>query len=131
MPTYVRDDPAEFREIDGWSDGRGWLAHPEEDTRRASHAIRGEDGRVSLFDPLDAPGVDDLVAELGEVAGVATFSNYHARDAGRFARRHDVPVYLPKWTTRVTSRIDAPVERYGATLGDSGFSVRGYEPIPP
>lgn len=131
MPTYVRDDPGDLHEIDRWSDGCGWMPHPEEDVQRASHAIRGEDGRVWLFDPLDASGVDELVAELGEVAGVAVCSNYHARDAGAVARRHGVPVYLPEWMTRVAARIDAPVERYGATLGDSGFRVRGYEPIPP
>lgn len=130
VATYVRDDPTEFREIDRWSDGRGWMLHPEEAVRRASHAIRGDDGRVWLFDPLDAPGVDDLVAELGEVAGVAVCSNYHARDAGRIARRHDVPVYLPESMTRVAARIDVPVERYGATLGDSGFRVRVRTPIP-
>lgn len=138
MPTYVRDDPGDLEEIDRWRDGRGWLAHPEETTRRASHAVRGEDGRVWLFDPLDAPGVDDLVAELGEVAGVAVLSNYHARDAGRIAERHGVAVHLPQSMPRVAERIDAPVERYTATLGDSdesdsgdsGFRVRVRTPIP-
>lgn len=138
MPTYVRDDPDDLQEIDRWRDGRGWMAHPEETTRRASHAIRDENDRVWLFDPLDAPDVDDLVAELGEVAGVAVFSNYHARDAGRIAERHGVAVHLPKSMTRVASRIDAPIERYGAVLGntnstelgDSGFQVRVRTPLP-
>ena len=48
--------------IGRWDGGVGWIAHPEERGRRASHAIRGEDGDVGVFDPLDAPGVDDLLA---------------------------------------------------------------------
>lgn len=131
MATYRRDDPSDLRKIDRWEGGASWMVHPEEATRRASHAIRGEDG-VWLFDPLDAPGVDDLVADLGSVAGVAVLSNYHARDAGRIAERHDVPVYLPEWTNRVADRLDADprVERFGATLGESGFRVRGRTPLP-
>jgi len=128
-PASEDDD---LREIDRWTDGVGWLAHPEEDAERASHAIRGDDGGVWLFDPVDAPGVDDLVAEFGDVAGVAVLSNYHARDAGRIAARHDVPVYLPEWTNRVADRLaaDVRVERFAADLGDSGFRIRGRTPVP-
>ncbi|MFC4447527.1 hypothetical protein [Halorussus aquaticus] len=130
MTTFVRDDPAGVRVIDRWSDGLGWIAHPDEDGRRASHAVRGEDGGVWLFDPLDAPGIDDIVAELGDVAGIAVLSNYHARDAGVLAARHDVPVWLPESMTRVEDRIAAPTVRYGARLGDSGFRVRTRAPLP-
>ncbi|WP_135853738.1 hypothetical protein [Halorussus salinus] len=130
MPTYLRDDATDLRVIDRWDDGVGWLAAPAEETRRASHAVRGDEGGVWLFDPIDAPGVDDLVAELGEVAGVAVLSNYHARDAGAIARRHDVPVSLPASMTRVEERVDAPVERFSGTLGDSGFRVRTRTPLP-
>jgi hypothetical protein len=130
MPVYANDEASGHREIDHWDGGVGWFVHSPEAARRSSHAIRGADGGAWLFDPLDAPGVDDLVAELGEVAGVAVLSNYHARDAGRIARRHDVPVHLPASMTRVADRIDAPVERYGATLGDSGFRVRVGSPLP-
>ena len=130
MPTYDRSDPDGYRELDRWDDGVGWMAHPSEAVQRTSHAIRGEDGGVWLFDPLDAPGVDELVADFGEVAGVAVFSNYHARDAGRIAERHGVSVHLPAWLNRVGERVDAPVERYAAKLGDSGFRVRGRGPLP-
>ncbi|ODR81918.1 hypothetical protein BG842_26330 [Haladaptatus sp. W1] len=130
MPMYNRDDADGIRVVDRWDDGIGWLAHPEEDGRRASHAIRGPDGDVWLFDPLDAPGVDELVAELGEVAGVAVFSNWHARNAGSFARRHDVPVHLPRWMDRIAERVDAPVQRYGHEVGTSGFHVRRCSPLP-
>ncbi|UPW01253.1 hypothetical protein M0R88_03890 [Halorussus gelatinilyticus] len=130
MPTYVRDDATDLRVIDRWDDGVGWLVAPEEDAQRASHAVLGDDGGIWLFDPLDAPGVDDLVADLGEVAGVAVLSNYHARDAGAIARRHDVAVHLPASMTRVEERVDAPIERFSGTLADSGFRVRTRAPLP-
>lgn len=129
---YSRDDPSGYQTIDQWGGGIGWLAHPDEEGYRASHAIVGDDGDVWVIDPIDASGVDDLLTELGtgEVAGVAVLSNYHARDAGVIADRHDVPVYLPKWMDRVEERIDAPVERYTGTLGESGFRVRECKPFP-
>lgn len=119
--------------IDEWADGFGWLAHPEEPARRASHAVRGDDG-VWVFDPLDAPGVDERLADLGEVAGVAVLSNYHARDAGAVADPHDVAVHLPAWMDRVAERVDTPTERYDAPsgewvdLGDSEIRVRTLDP---
>lgn len=129
MPAYVRNEPADFSTVDDWKDGIGWIAHPNEDTLRTSHAVRGDDG-VWILDPLDAPGVAELVAELGDVVGVAVLSNYHSRDASAFANRFDVPVYLPEWMSRVESRIDARVERYAEELGDSGFEVEGCRPLP-
>jgi hypothetical protein len=129
---FNRSDSTDYRIIDQWDGGIGWLAHPDEEGDRASHAIVGDDGNVWVIDPIDAPGVDDLLAEVGtgEVAGVAVLSNYHARDAGVIADRHDVPVYLPEWMERVEERIDAPVERYAGTLGESGFQVRECKPFP-
>ena len=128
MPAYERTDSTGHQVIDRWRDGVGWLAHPDEDGRRASHAIAGDDG-VWLFDPLDAPGVDELIAELGDVAGVAVLSSYHARDASAFAARHDVAMHVPRWMDRVADRVDAPVERYDASIGRSGFRVRRFEPL--
>ena len=125
--TMYADDPREIDVVE-WSDGVSWLA-TDETGRRASHAIVGEGG-VWLLDPIDAPGVDDLVADLGTVVGVAVLSNYHARDAGAFAERHDVSVSVPSWTSRVTERVDTPVARCDGELGDSGFSVRRASPIP-
>jgi hypothetical protein len=131
MTMYNRDGSTDYQIIDRWNGGIGWFAHPDEDAYRASHAIVGDDGNVWVIDPIDAPGVDDLLTELGtgEVAGVAVLSNYHARDAGIIAERHDVPVYLPQWMDRVEERIDAPVERYTGTLGESGFQVRACSPL--
>ena len=129
MPIYARDKPTACRPIDQWEGGVGWLMHPYEVGRRASHAIRGDDG-VWLVDPLDAPGVDGLLAEVGEIAGVAVLSDYHARNASAIAVRHGVSVHVPRWLDRPAARIDAPIERFAWSLGDSGFAVRRYAPFP-
>lgn len=129
MPNYDRSVAEDRREIDRWDGGVGWLAHPAETGQRASHAVRGDDG-VWLVDPLDAPGVDDLINEFGDVAGVAVLSNWHTRDAGVLAQRHGVAVHLPEWMTRVEDRVEAPIERYTETVGDSGFRVRRCQPMP-
>lgn len=129
MPIYDRGEATDPRIVDRFEAGVGWIAHPGEGGRRTSHAIRGDEG-VWLFDPLDAPGVDDLLADLGEVVGVAVLSNWHTRDAGVFADRYDVPVHLPKWMDRVSDRIDAPIERYERRLGESGFVVERVDPLP-
>ena len=126
MPMYSRSAPADPQVIDRWDGGAGWIAHPEEEGRRASHAVRGDDG-VWLLDPIDAPGVDDLIADLGDVAGVAVLSSYHARDADAFARRHDVAVHLPPWVTRVPERTDAPITRTDG--GVAGFELRELRPL--
>jgi hypothetical protein len=128
MPAYERSSPDSYREIDHWDDGVGWLAHPDEEGRRASHAIRAEDG-VWVIDPVDAPGIDGLLEELGEVAGVAVLCSHHARDAETVANRHDVPVYVPRWMDRVAERVHAPIEEYDTAFGGSGFEVYRFEPL--
>jgi hypothetical protein len=122
--TYVRAESGDLTVVDRWDGGVDWMVHREERDRRASCAIRGEDGGVWAIDPLDAPGVDDLRAELGEVGGVAVLSNDHARDAGSIARRHGVPVSLPAWIDRV----DARIERCSGRLPGSGFRLRETSP---
>ncbi|MFC7098178.1 hypothetical protein [Halobaculum marinum] len=128
MDVYVRagDDDPQF--IDQWDDGFGWFAHPDEEGARAGHAVRGDDG-VWLVDPLDAPGLDDRITDLGEVVGVVVLSSYHARDAGVLAERHGVAVHLPAWMDRVSDRVDAPVERFTGSFGDPPFRVRRFEPL--
>ncbi|KTG07642.1 hypothetical protein AUR64_03005 [Haloprofundus marisrubri] len=129
MTMFDRSDSNGYRVVDRWDGGVGWLAYPDEAGQRASHLVVGDDG-VWLFDPLDAPGVNDLISEFGSVAGVAVFSDYHARDADVFAERYGVPVSMPPWMKRLESRLDAPVDRYTGPLGESGFSVRRYTPFP-
>lgn len=131
MPMYDRSESECARVVGECDDAVSWMAHPDEGGQRASHAIRTDEG-VWLVDPLDAPNVDDLVNSLGDVAGVAVLSCYHARDAGRFARRHDVSVYVPEWMNRVEVRVDAPVERYTLAPGgpDTGFRTLPCRPFP-
>ncbi|WP_277553525.1 hypothetical protein [Halobaculum limi] len=128
MTVYERARAGDLHVVDRWEDGVGWLAHPTEQGARASHAVRGDDG-VWLIDPLDAPGLDDLLDSYGPVAGVAVLSSYHARDAGVLADRHDVAVHVPRWMDRVDERVAAPVERFDGSFGASGFHVQRFEPL--
>jgi hypothetical protein len=112
-------EPAEIDRFDG---GVGWLAYPDEGMQRASHALATDEG-VWLVDPVDADGVDDLYADLGDVAGVLVLLDRHKRDAATFARRHDVSVHVPDWMTGVASDLDARTERLGDTLGGTEYSV--------
>jgi len=126
MPPYGENERT-LSVIDRFEDAVGWLVHPEETLARASHALETEDG-LWVVDPLDAPGLDDLLAEYGEVAGVVVCSSWHARDAGGIATRHDVPVSIPQWIERVPERVDAPVERIGCPIGE--FECRPTTPLP-
>jgi hypothetical protein len=111
---------AEMEVIDRFDDGVGWIAHPEETMSRASHAVVS-DGELWVLDPVDAAGVDDLLAEFGEVAGVVTLLDRHKRDSAAIANRHDVSVFVPQWMSGVTESLDAPTERFGDRL--AGFEV--------
>jgi hypothetical protein len=119
MKGSGRTEPAEIDRFDG---GVGWLAYPDEGMQRASHALATDEG-VWLVDPIDAVGVEELIAEFGEVAGIAVLSSYHSRDADLFARRYDVPVHVPAFFDGLAGECDAPVERLGGTLGDSDYEV--------
>lgn len=128
--TMKATGPAtDLHEIDRWEHGVGWLAHPEEEMRRASHAVES-DGDVWVVDPVDADGVDDLIAELGDVAGVAVLLDRHTRDADAVANRHDVSVHVPRWMSGVEDEIDAPVERLHTQLGDTEFGVHQVIDLP-
>jgi hypothetical protein len=113
----------DFEEIDRFDGGVGWLAYPDERMQRASHALATDDG-VWLVDPVDAEGIDDLLAELGAVAGVVLLLDRHKRDAAAFATRHDVSVHIPSWMSGVAGDIDAPVERFDGELGETGYRLR-------
>jgi len=113
---------SDWREIDEWSGGTGWLAYPEENMQRASHLL-ADDGEVWLVDPVDCNGLDDLIAEYGEVAGVLLLLDRHTRDADTLANRHDVPVTVPDWMDGVEKKVDAPIERVRTDLGDTEFGV--------
>lgn len=119
--TGQREAPERgFREIDRWDGGVGWIADPRENLQRASHAL-AVDGEVWVVDPVDAPGLDDLLAEFGEVAGVVVGLDRHTRDAAAVATRHGVSVHLPRPLAGVASDLDAPVELVDGELADTGY----------
>jgi len=109
---------ATFDPDDRWDGGTTWIAHPEESMQRASHALV-VDGDVWVVDPVDADGLDDHLADLGDVAGVVVLLDRHKRDTDAVALRHDVPVYIPEWMDGVAEAMTAPVERFGTTLADT------------
>lgn len=119
--------PTDFEEIDRWEGGVGWIAHPDEAMLRASHALaadgEGGDGAVWVVDPVDAPGVDDLFAEFGEVAGVVVLLNRHYRDADEVARRHDVPVYVPVWFDEIPDDVSTEVRRFERELPGTDYRL--------
>ena len=108
---------AELTEIDRFEGGVGWLAYPEETMQRASHAVES-DGELWVIDPVDVDGVDDLLAEHGEVGGVVILLDRHKRDSAALANRHDVPVYVPDWMSGVEEDVDAPVVRFQDGVGE-------------
>lgn len=107
--------------IDRHEHGVGWLAYPGETMRRASHAIE-RDGDVWVIDPVDAEGLDDLLAEYGDVAGVIILLARHKRDSAAVAERHGVSVHVPSWMSGVEEKLDAPVERFDDEI--AGFESR-------
>ncbi|ESS10842.1 MAG: hypothetical protein A07HR60_01984 [uncultured archaeon A07HR60] len=124
-------DPT-LTEIDRYDGGVGWIAYPDEGMERASHAITtpgdaagGAEADVWVLDPVDAPGVDDLLAELGTVAGVVCCLERHQRDSDTIANRHNVAVHVPTWMDGVESDLDAPVERFQKTVANTDIrSIR-------
>lgn len=106
-----------------WGGGFSWIAHPEEEAERASHALATDDG-VWVIDPVDADGLDDALGELGDVAGVAVLQDRHTRDAAAVADRHAVPVSVPEWMDLTRDKLDADAEPIGATLPGTEYAVR-------
>lgn len=119
--TMKADGPAtNARRIDEWDGGFGWIAYPEEEMQRASHALATDEG-VWLIDPVDTPDLDDWLAEFGEVAGVVALLERHTRDAAEVANRYDVPVYLPESLSSARQELDAPVELFDEALPGTGY----------
>ncbi len=123
MSFRIDERATDFTEIDRFESGVGWIAHPEEKMQRASHALE-VDGEVWIIDPVDAEGLDDLLAEFGEVAGVVVTLDRHKRDAAAIANRHDVHVYLPRFFEGVAEELDAPIVRFETELADTGLEAR-------
>jgi hypothetical protein len=118
----IKGGTPDLRVVGEFDGGFTWIAHPDEEMERASHALRTEDG-VYVVDPVDAPDLDDRLADLGDVVGVVLGLGRHKRDCAAVAARHDVPVLLPEWFSGVEGDLDAPVERFGRRLGGSGYDA--------
>src|SRR5918992_4452207 len=82
-----------MRVVDEFEDGFGWQADEPEFIERTSHAVRS-DGRVWLFDVMDADGLDERVRALGEPAGVVQLLDRHGRDCASVAERLRVPLHV-------------------------------------
>jgi hypothetical protein len=80
------------RIVDEFEAGFGWQADEPEFMERTSHAVLSE-GKVWLFDVLDADGLDERVRALGEPAGVVQLIDRHGRDCARVADRLQVPLH--------------------------------------
>lgn len=122
MPLKSPGPGAEPTVVSRWEGGMTWLAHPNEDMQRASHAI-AVDEDVWLVDPLDARGLDDELVKLGTVAGVVVLTNSHGRHADRLAERHDVSVHVPACFGSAADRFEAPVEPFDDELDRTGFRL--------
>ncbi|MFB6220735.1 MAG: hypothetical protein ABEH90_04785 [Halolamina sp.] len=107
--------------VSRWDGGISWSL-AEDRLERTSHALTTEDG-VWIIDPVDAPGLDDELDELGEVAGVTLLVDRHKRDTEAVAQRHGVPVSLPGPLAPVARDLETECERYPNTLPETGFEV--------
>lgn len=120
MPMKQGGEARDARRVAEFDEGFSWIAFPEEDMQRASHALVS-DGEVWLIDPVDAPDLDDWIEEVGELAGVVVLLDRHTRDAAAIANRHGSSVYLPEAFAGARRKVDAPIETFGGTLADSGY----------
>ncbi|SFR30402.1 MULTISPECIES: hypothetical protein [Halorubrum] len=105
-----------------WEGGFSWIAYPDEDARRASHALTTGAG-VWLVDPVDVDGLDAHLREAGDVAGVVVLQDRHTRDAAAVARRHDVAVSVPEGMSLTREKLDADAEPTGSALAGSAYEV--------
>jgi hypothetical protein len=110
----------DWKPIDEFDGGVGWMAYPNEPMQRASHAlVDGDD--VWVVDPVDAEGLDEFLAEYGTVAGVVLGLDRHKRDAAAIARRHDVAVHLPPPLDGVADDLAASTTPFRGELANSGY----------
>ena len=110
-----------LREIDRWAGGFGWIAHPDESMERASQAIRGDSG-YWLVDPVDADGLDELLADV-DVAGIVLTLDRHKRDVATLGKRYDVPVSLPEPLYGEAAAIEHAVTDASGFRADTGWEI--------
>jgi hypothetical protein len=79
-----------------------WIADPDDRMQRASVAL-ALDGGCLVFDPVDAGGLDDLLAGVGRVLGVCQLLDRHTRSSAVIAARHGAPHLTPSELGRSTA----------------------------
>ncbi|OVE85867.1 hypothetical protein [Natronolimnobius baerhuensis] len=123
MALRVDERADDFAVVDQFENGVTWIAHPDEAMQRASHALE-IDGKVWVIDPVDADGLDELLADYGDVTGVVVLLDRHTRDAAAIANRHEVPVFLPESFDDITGEdLEAPVARFRDKLSTTGLEA--------
>lgn len=122
MAFRVTTPAEEVTVIRRWKTGLTWMAHPEAQMQRASHAVV-VDENVWLIDPLDAGGLDEELTALGSVAGVVVLGSEHHRHADRLAARHDVAIHLPEWFEEDAKTFEADVIPFTDELASTGFEA--------
>ena len=122
MPMKDTGSATDWTETNRWDRGASWIAYPDETMQRASHVLGTERGAI-VVDPVDAEGIDDLLTEFGDVAGVIVLLNRHKRDSAAVANRHDVPVYIPEPLSGIEADIDAPTERVHRQIPETDYGV--------
>ncbi len=91
--------PKQLTVLDRFDGGLTWTIAGESMLQCRAHALVTDDGDVWLVDPLDAPGLDELVEPLGPVRGVIVLLDRHLRQSVQVAQRHDARLVVPrgKW----------------------------------
>ena len=84
-----------------------------------SHALRTDDGRVWIIDPVDCSHLDDELRAFGEPAGVIVLLDRHLRDAPAIAGRLGVPLHFPAGTQRQT--LPDGVHRFEGRIAECPF----------
>ncbi|MBC7643592.1 MAG: hypothetical protein H7123_00595 [Thermoleophilia bacterium] len=86
----------------------------------AGHAVRDDDGRVWIFDPVDGDQLDDLISELGDdIAAVIVLLDRHLRGSVEVAARLDVDLWFPEGSQR--QDLPALVRRYDTSIEGCPF----------
>ncbi|WP_237561680.1 hypothetical protein [Halorubrum halophilum] len=116
-------DETALAEVTEWEGGFSWIAYPDEDGRRASHALTTDEG-VWLVDPVDVEGLDEHLQEVTDVVGVAVLQDRHTRDAAAVVRRHDVTVSVPAEMSLTREQFDVEAEATGSALSELVYEVQ-------
>lgn len=103
-----------------WDDGFSWIADPDEDIGRASHALE-IGGDLHLIEPVDAPDLDDHLSTVGDPQGVIVVMDRHTRDAEAIADRWDVPIFAPEAFDRIAANLSVPPEPLEPLLEGSSW----------